>query len=76
MVWIGFDDNRDFKLEGARSALPIWAEFMKHAHQHREYRGVHAFEPPDGRLGTAAMLTSFVEGTSVAPRIRVLNTIR
>jgi aminoglycoside phosphotransferase (APT) family kinase protein len=28
-----------------------------------------AFEPPGGRLGTAAMLMSFVEGTSVAPRI-------
>ncbi len=43
VVWVGFDDNRDFKLEGARSALPIWAEFMKRAHQHREYRNVHAF---------------------------------
>ena len=48
MVWVGFDDNRDFKLEGAHSALPIWAEFMKRAHQHREYKNVHAFEPPDG----------------------------
>src|SRR5438445_10684777 len=48
VVWVGFDDNRDFKLEGARSALPIWAEFMKRAHQHREYRAVHSFEPPDG----------------------------
>jgi aminoglycoside phosphotransferase (APT) family kinase protein len=28
-----------------------------------------AFEPAGGRLGTAAMLMSFVEGTSVAPRI-------
>ena len=35
VVWVGFDDNRDFKLEGARSALPIWTEFMKRAHQHR-----------------------------------------
>ncbi len=26
VVWVGFDDNRDFKLEGARSALPIWPE--------------------------------------------------
>ncbi len=48
VVWVGFDDNRDFKLEGARSALPIWVEFMKRAHQHREYRNVHSFEPPDG----------------------------
>jgi aminoglycoside phosphotransferase (APT) family kinase protein len=28
-----------------------------------------AFEPAGGRLGTAGMLMSFVEGTSVAPRI-------
>src|ERR1041385_7485372 len=48
VVWVGFDDNRDFKLEGAHSALPIWAEFMTRAHQHREYRGVHGFDAPDG----------------------------
>ena len=48
IVWVGFDDNRDFKLEGARSALPIWTEFMKRAHQRREYRNVHEFEAPDG----------------------------
>src|SRR4029077_5881395 len=48
VVWVGFDDNRDFKLEGAHSALPIWVEFMKRAHQHREYRNVHAFEAPEG----------------------------
>jgi penicillin-binding protein 1B len=48
VVWVGFDDNRDFKLEGAHSALPIWAEFMKRAHQHREYKNVHGFAAPDG----------------------------
>jgi penicillin-binding protein 1B len=48
VVWVGFDDNRDFKLEGARSALPIWAEFMKRAHAHREYRNVRGFSAPDG----------------------------
>jgi penicillin-binding protein 1B len=48
VVWVGFDDGRDFKLEGAHSALPIWAEFMKRAHQHREYRGVRGFDAPEG----------------------------
>ncbi len=48
VVWVGFDDNRDFKLEGARSALPIWVTFMKKAHEHREYRNVHPFSAPDG----------------------------
>lgn len=47
-VWVGFDDNRELGLEGARSALPIWAEFMKRAHEFREYRSVVPFEPPDG----------------------------
>ncbi|MDQ6705855.1 MAG: PBP1A family penicillin-binding protein [Acidobacteriota bacterium] len=31
VVWVGFDDNRELDLEGARSALPIWAEFMRRA---------------------------------------------
>jgi penicillin-binding protein 1B len=48
VVWVGFDDNRDFKLEGAHSALPIWTEFMKKAHAHREYRNVHEWSAPDG----------------------------
>lgn len=48
IVWVGFDDNRELNLEGSRSALPIWAEFMKRAHKHREYRNVKEFEPPDG----------------------------
>lgn len=48
VVWVGFDDNRDFKLEGAHSALPIWTEFMKRAHQRREYRNVKPFEAPEG----------------------------
>ncbi len=31
IVWVGFDDNRELELEGAKSALPVWAEFMKRA---------------------------------------------
>lgn len=31
VVWVGFDDHRDLKLEGSKSALPIWTEFMKQA---------------------------------------------
>ncbi len=47
-VWVGFDDNKDIGLDGARTALPIWTEFMKRAHTHRQYRGVTEFAPPDG----------------------------
>jgi penicillin-binding protein 1B len=48
VVWVGFDDNRELGLEGAHSALPVWVEFMKRAHQYREYRNVHDFQAPDG----------------------------
>ncbi len=48
VVWVGYDDYRDIKLEGAQSALPIWTEFMKRAHVFREYRRVKPFEPPEG----------------------------
>jgi penicillin-binding protein 1B len=47
-VWVGFDDNSELYLEGAHSALPIWTEFMKRAHQYREYRNPAPFEPPSG----------------------------
>jgi penicillin-binding protein 1B len=50
VVWVGFDDNTDIKLEGADSALPIWAEFMMRAHQLRPYRNPEPFEPPEGTV--------------------------
>jgi penicillin-binding protein 1B len=49
VVWVGFDDNRDLKLEGARSALPIWADFMKQAAQIAPYRTAHDFPRSAGR---------------------------
>lgn len=48
VVWVGFDDGSDLNLEGAKSALPIWTEFMKRAHQHREYRNPTQWDAPDG----------------------------
>jgi penicillin-binding protein 1B len=48
VVWVGFDDNRDLKLEGARSALPIWTEFMKGAANLRDYRDAKPFRAPAG----------------------------
>ncbi len=69
VVWVGFDDNRDFKLEGARSALPIWTEFMKRAHQHREYRNVHEFEAPEGVLTTDVDSTSGLLATVNCPKV-------
>ena len=48
VVWVGFDDNRDLGIEGAKAALPIWTEFMKRAHQFRPYRNAAPFAAPDG----------------------------
>jgi penicillin-binding protein 1B len=70
VVWVGFDDNRDFKLEGARSALPIWAEFMKRAHQHREYRNVHRFEAPDGIVTAEIDESNGMLATPACPKVR------
>src|SRR5439155_9257319 len=43
VVWVGFDDNSELKLEGAKSALPIWTEFMKRATAQPLYRDVRPF---------------------------------
>jgi len=70
VVWVGFDDNRDFKLEGARSALPIWTEFMKRAHQHREYRNVHEFEAPEGVVTADIDADNGLLATPGCPKVR------
>jgi penicillin-binding protein 1B len=50
IAWVGFDDNTDLNIEGAHSALPIWAQFMKKAHEIYPPRDVDAmaFTAPDG----------------------------
>jgi aminoglycoside phosphotransferase (APT) family kinase protein len=58
--------------EGSVSLVPITDEFKLLQLARRAGAPVPeplVVEPPGGRLGTAAMLTSFVDGTSVAPRI-------
>jgi len=48
VVWVGFDDDRQLNLEGAKSALPIWTEFMKRALEYRAYRDAKKFAVPAG----------------------------
>jgi penicillin-binding protein 1B len=48
VVWVGFDDNQDLSLEGSKSALPIWTEFMKRALQIQAYKDPKPFKPPSG----------------------------
>ena len=70
VVWVGFDDNRELNLEGAKSALPVWAEFMRRAHEHREYRNVTDFEPPAGVVSTQIDPESGQLATASCPKVR------
>jgi penicillin-binding protein 1B len=48
IVWIGNDDYTDLKLEGGKTAGPIWADFMKNAVLLPEYSDTRQFTPPNG----------------------------
>jgi penicillin-binding protein 1B len=45
VVWVGYDDNAETRLSGARAALPIWSRFVAAV---RPARGFTAFTPPPG----------------------------
>jgi penicillin-binding protein 1B len=70
VVWVGFDDNRDLNLEGARSALPIWADFMKRASQLPPYRSAHDFERPEGVVSVEICADTGLLGGANCPRVR------
>jgi penicillin-binding protein 1B len=70
IVWVGFDDNRDLDLEGAHSAAPIWAEFMKRALGFREYRDVKPFRAPDGIVTIDIDPLSGMPATPQCPSVR------
>jgi penicillin-binding protein 1B len=48
VVWVGFDDYSDLNMEGSKSALPVWTEFMKRAHNFRQYSNPKPFKAPEG----------------------------
>jgi penicillin-binding protein 1B len=50
IAWVGYDDNRDLNIEGAKSALPIWAHFMLKAAELYPPRDPESmsFQPPEG----------------------------
>jgi penicillin-binding protein 1B len=68
VVWVGFDDNRELNLEGAKSALPIWAEFMKRAAKMRPYRDVKMFSPPPGVVTASVCADPQADGDAPRPR--------
>lgn len=69
IVWVGLDDYQDIKMEGAKAALPIWADFMKRAHKHREYRDVTDFEVPEGVVSAQIDPESGDLATSACPQV-------
>lgn len=70
VVWVGFDDYRELGLEGARSALPIWAEFMKRASRMGAYRNAKEFPMPGGITQANICLQSGKLAGDQCPRTR------
>ena len=70
VVWVGFDDNRELNLEGAHSAAPIWAEFMKRALAYREYRDVKPFSAPAGIVSLTICTESGMPAAPNCPKTR------
>lgn len=67
IVWVGFDDNRELEVEGARSALPIWTEFMKRAVTFRKYADAKPFVAPDGVVTVTIDPESGMPATAQCP---------
>ncbi len=71
VVWVGFDDNSELGLEGAKSALPIWASFMKSALALRPEFGGESFPPPPDGIVTAEIdPTTALLATDLCPTRR------
>jgi penicillin-binding protein 1B len=70
VVWVGFDDNQELPLEGAKAALPVWTEFMKRAHRYREYHGVQSFAAPDGIVTAEVDADTGMLATAACPHTR------
>src|SRR6266496_3828886 len=70
IVWVGFDDNRDLNLEGAHSALPIWAEFMSRAGRLPQYRNAKEFRAPAGIRTAQICAQSGDLATTYCPEVR------
>jgi penicillin-binding protein 1B len=67
---VGFDDNRELDLEGAHSAAPIWADFMKRALAYREYHDAKPFRAPDGIVTISIDPQSGMPATPSCPTSR------
>ena len=70
VVWVGFDDNSELGLEGAKSALPIWTSFMKQALALRPELGGDSFPKPDTIVSEEIDPTTGMMATDECPTKR------
>ena len=69
IAWVGFDNNDDLNLEGAKSALPIWTDFMIKAAQLYPPVNIEEmeFRPPEGISFIKIDPASHLPATSSCP---------
>jgi len=63
IAWVGYDDNEELNLEGSRSALPIWTEFMQAAYELypvREGQRTSFYDPPGLEIVSIDPTTMFL----------------
>ena len=68
VVWVGFDDGHELDLEGAKSALPVWAEFMKRAVKY--YDDPKPFRVPPGVVSVRVCADSGGLAGEFCPNVR------
>lgn len=75
IVWVGFDDNRELNIEGAKSALPVWGEFMKRAITLKQYSNAKPFTEPDGVVTVGIDSASGMRATPACPPRQVSDQV-
>jgi penicillin-binding protein 1B len=70
VVWVGFDDNSELGLEGAKSALPIWTDFMLQALALRPDLGGDSFPKPENITSLEIDPTTGMLATDKCPEKR------
>jgi penicillin-binding protein 1B len=65
IVWVGYDDDRELRLTGAASALPIWTEFMKRAAEVPGYDNPQPFPMPEGVVAVPMETKSTISDATI-----------
>ncbi len=71
IVWVGYDDYSPLDIEGAKAALPVWTEFMKHAITLKQYANAKPFSEPDGVVTVSVDSQSGMRATPQCPAKQV-----